>query len=468
MIQIMEFMHGYVPERIPQTKSNWLMIGGLLSGASYNVRKWQCLWMEVQISEWKRDGPFKKALAAVPNVPSDDERSSAPGEGGDLGDRDNKKRGGSEKEAEACLLEAFQEMMMAQFSQPSPRKEKQRLKGWRASSVLSTLLETSYNALSTTQVLHTVQEVHGDTPCQTLQNCERGFSTMKRVKTPLRNRLKEETLNNHLMISVDCPQLRSSTSTQAVTTNQTDYFKEYSSQVSRIYRNQVLATLQNEYRRISVNDLRTILRFYKFHYAPAKKFIQENILAKLQSTQSMCENNKTSQESPQTSQVVHQQVCEKLSQCSCGRCEAMPTVDESVCCHEQMRVLKRERVPGILCITEHHGFQTVCQDEDVLETAHNGYQDQYREHLGNECKRYTAYRQFVEWCYQYLGRNVRVPLPSCAVTAIRRAFFSIHSLCIQLHFAGNMPKTRADPVEVHYELPVKGMGRAKNQRKGQK
>ncbi|KAI8497670.1 hypothetical protein Bbelb_243220 [Branchiostoma belcheri] len=61
------------------------------------------------------------------NVPSDDERSSAPGEGGDLGDRDNKKRGGSEKEfspAEVCLLEAFQEMMMAQFSQPSPRKDR--------------------------------------------------------------------------------------------------------------------------------------------------------------------------------------------------------------------------------------------------------------------------------------------------------------------------------------------------------
>ncbi|KAI8482496.1 Titin-like [Branchiostoma belcheri] len=29
----------------------------------------------------------------------------------------------------------------------------------------------------------------------------------------------------------------------------------------------------------------------------------------------------------------------------------------------------------------------------------------------------------------------------------------VHSLSIQLHFAGNMPKTRADPVEVHYELP---------------
>ncbi|CAH1273306.1 RNF216 [Branchiostoma lanceolatum] len=64
-------------------------------------------------------------------------------------------------------------------------------------------------------------------------------------------------------------------------TNQTDFFREYSTTVSPTYRAQVLMTLQNEYRRISVKDIRTILHFYKFHYAPSKKFIQENILAKL-------------------------------------------------------------------------------------------------------------------------------------------------------------------------------------------
>ncbi|KAI8512126.1 hypothetical protein Bbelb_087650 [Branchiostoma belcheri] len=81
------------------------------------------------------------------------------------------------------------------------------------------------------------------------------------------------------------PQPAAAASKSQDKTNQPDYFKEYSSQVSHIYRNQVLATLQNEYRRISVKDLRTILCFYKFHYAPAKKFIQENILAKLPDAQ---------------------------------------------------------------------------------------------------------------------------------------------------------------------------------------
>ncbi len=36
--------------------------------------------------------------------------------------------------------------------------------------------------------------------------------------------------------------------------------------------------------------------------------------------------------------------------------------------------------------------------------------------------RYIAYRQMVHWCWGYLGRNIRVPLPSCAITRIRQTF----------------------------------------------
>jgi len=40
--------------------------------------------------------------------------------------------------------------------------------------------------------------------------------------------------------------------------------------------------------------------------------------------------------------------------------------------------------------------------------------------------RYTAYRQFVRWCWHFLGREVRVVLPSCVVHTIRTAFPSDH------------------------------------------
>ena len=36
--------------------------------------------------------------------------------------------------------------------------------------------------------------------------------------------------------------------------------------------------------------------------------------------------------------------------------------------------------------------------------------------------RYTAYRQLVRWCWGYLGKHVRVALPSCAVNRIREIF----------------------------------------------
>ncbi|KAG1660333.1 hypothetical protein GQR58_022071 [Nymphon striatum] len=38
--------------------------------------------------------------------------------------------------------------------------------------------------------------------------------------------------------------------------------------------------------------------------------------------------------------------------------------------------------------------------------------------------RHLAYRQFVRWCWGFLGKKIRVVIPSCAVTAIRNAFQS--------------------------------------------
>ena len=37
---------------------------------------------------------------------------------------------------------------------------------------------------------------------------------------------------------------------------------------------------------------------------------------------------------------------------------------------------------------------------------------------------YTGYRQFVRWIYHFLGKEERVPLPSCVVSSIRTKFMS--------------------------------------------
>ncbi len=43
------------------------------------------------------------------------------------------------------------------------------------------------------------------------------------------------------------------------------------------------------------------------------------------------------------------------------------------------------------------------------------------------CRKYrhVAYRQLTRWCWQWLGRTIRVVPPSCAVTKIRQTFPSI-------------------------------------------
>ncbi|KAJ8018040.1 P2X purinoceptor 7 [Holothuria leucospilota] len=113
--------------------------------------------------------------------------------------------------------------------------------------------------------------------------------------------------------------------------------------------------------------------------------------------------------------------------CACEECIPMPTVRESLCCREIPEVEnRREEVVDIGCITHHEGFQPVCLNVHVLLVAYLQFRQQYGEREGHAINdrqyRYTAYRQFVRWCWGYLGKHVRVVLPSCAVRRIREAF----------------------------------------------
>ncbi|KAL9961214.1 hypothetical protein ACROYT_G030117 [Oculina patagonica] len=114
--------------------------------------------------------------------------------------------------------------------------------------------------------------------------------------------------------------------------------------------------------------------------------------------------------------------------CECGSCRAMPTPSESVCCTEIGQVWQKieDQRPEVElnCITQHPGFASNCLDVWVLETAYYAYRQQHGavSHTAHEKFRYIAYRQLVRWCWGYLGKNVRVALPSCAVNKIRDTF----------------------------------------------
>ncbi|XP_064646814.1 uncharacterized protein LOC135499789 [Lineus longissimus] len=112
--------------------------------------------------------------------------------------------------------------------------------------------------------------------------------------------------------------------------------------------------------------------------------------------------------------------------CDCGNCTAQITGTESMCCSDYSPVLAKKESyepDGVACITLHPGFASNCLDRYVLESAmYEFIQDQGP--IGNDQPmhklwRYLAYRRFVRWCWQRLGKKQRLPLPVCARDKIR-------------------------------------------------
>ena len=113
--------------------------------------------------------------------------------------------------------------------------------------------------------------------------------------------------------------------------------------------------------------------------------------------------------------------------CHCGFCQRQDTERECVCCRELSKVMDRNMntcekrgIETPACMTLNPGFLAVCIDLDVLETAWFAYKQQYGDYDAEEHKRlrHIAYRQFVRWCWGWLGRHIRVVLPACVVSCI--------------------------------------------------
>ncbi|XP_063060538.1 nanor [Engraulis encrasicolus] len=114
--------------------------------------------------------------------------------------------------------------------------------------------------------------------------------------------------------------------------------------------------------------------------------------------------------------------------CRCGNCGAMPTEHESLCCQEVPEVTRRmEQVEGTQpqCVIDHPGFYATSLNVYVLQAMYNIYRADHGpvRLRGIEHRyRYLAYRMFVSWCWGFLGRHIRVVVPSCVVLRVRREF----------------------------------------------
>nr|ACJ68410.1 nanor b [Danio rerio] len=110
--------------------------------------------------------------------------------------------------------------------------------------------------------------------------------------------------------------------------------------------------------------------------------------------------------------------------CSCGNCSRLRP-EENVCCRDIPEVHTNGRLNGLNCITNDPGFESIALNPTVLQLTNaidrhsNG---EMRNAARNSFYRHVAYRNIVWWCWGYLGREIRVVIPSCAVTRIRQEF----------------------------------------------
>ena len=109
----------------------------------------------------------------------------------------------------------------------------------------------------------------------------------------------------------------------------------------------------------------------------------------------------------------------------------MDREEECVCCHEiELVVYKNDKVflhekppTPYRCVTDKPGFHTVCLNRWVLQVAWLQYKQEHGSRAYQSPKHWifwhVTYSQLVRWCWEVIGKDVRVVLPSCAVSCIR-------------------------------------------------
>ena len=101
----------------------------------------------------------------------------------------------------------------------------------------------------------------------------------------------------------------------------------------------------------------------------------------------------------------------------------MDRKEESVCCQEipACASINQEsaEIEGIAipeCLTDNPVFQNLCLNISVLHLTWSHFRQHHGakafegpEHKKNQ---HVAYRTFVRWCWDILGKEIRIPLPS--------------------------------------------------------
>ena len=95
----------------------------------------------------------------------------------------------------------------------------------------------------------------------------------------------------------------------------------------------------------------------------------------------------------------------------------MATYTECLCCQDTNEG-SEELSEGQKCITKPSTFKIVCMEKTVLHaslSALNYLRGDSMENLENSSYKFAGCKQYTFWVHNYLGKDVRKVIPSCAV-----------------------------------------------------
>ena len=113
--------------------------------------------------------------------------------------------------------------------------------------------------------------------------------------------------------------------------------------------------------------------------------------------------------------------------CKCDECKREIRDIDSLCCTE-VAAIAEEKFEGKKCVTLTKEFDLLCVNKTILKNVLIGLHETRGDPLEkdsdiqNRSLRFAAYKQFIWWIFQHLGKGNRRVIPSCVVWSIRKHF----------------------------------------------
>ena len=115
-----------------------------------------------------------------------------------------------------------------------------------------------------------------------------------------------------------------------------------------------------------------------------------------------------------------------LDSCKCQKCVEKKREIDCLCCQEVAALNSKFNNCDTDCITESPEFTTLCLNESVLKNVLTGLHISRGDYLEDQCSnhslRYAAYKEFVWWIFESLGKGNRRVIPSCVIWKIRNTY----------------------------------------------